>query len=268
MQVLAGRERLDQPGVVGQVGHDPHLDLAVVGRHQQFEAGADGERLADAPALGRAHRDVLQVRVGGRQPAGGGDGLVERGVDAALVVDQRQQPVDHGLEPGDLAVAQQQLEHRVLGLDVEVGQRVGVGGVAGLDPLGLRQPELVEQDLLQLLGRAQVERAADHACGRPARPPSRARRVRPAGRAARRCRWRCRPPPCRPARRSAAAPCRPAAVPRPRPPARCRTRSARSRTALARTVSTSAIASSDSSTPPSRVSCPDSSTLLRSSRCR
>ena len=87
------------------------------------------------------------------------------------VVDQRQQPVDDRLQPGDLAVAQQQLEHRVLGLGVQVGQRVGVGGVAGLDPLGLGQPELVEQDLLQLLGRAEVELAADQLRARPARPP-------------------------------------------------------------------------------------------------
>ena len=82
-----------------------------------------------------------------------------------MVVDQREQPVDDRLEPGDLAVAQQQLEHRVLGLDVEVGERVGIGGVTGLDALGLRQGELVEEDLLQLLGRAEVELAADELVG-------------------------------------------------------------------------------------------------------
>ena len=61
----------------------------------------------------------------------------------------------------DVAVAQQVLEERVLGLGVQVLQRVGVGGVAGLDLLRLRQPELVEQHLLQLLRRAEVHLVAD-----------------------------------------------------------------------------------------------------------
>ena len=40
-------------------------------------------------------------------------------------------------------------------------ERIGIGGVTGLDPLRLGQAELVEQDLLQLLGRAEIERATD-----------------------------------------------------------------------------------------------------------
>ncbi len=53
----------------------------------------------------------------------------------------------------------------MLGLHVQVGERVGVGRVAGLVALGLRQLVLVEQDLLQLLGRAQVELAPDQLVG-------------------------------------------------------------------------------------------------------
>jgi hypothetical protein len=86
-------------------------------------------------------------------------------VDTTGVVDQRQQRVDDGLEAGHLAVPQQVLEDRVLRLAVQVGQRVGVGGVAALDPLRLGQLELVEQDHLQLLGRTKVERAPDQRVG-------------------------------------------------------------------------------------------------------
>ncbi len=48
--------------------------------------------------------------------------------------------------------AQQVLQDRVAGLGEQALQRVGVGGVAGLDLLGLGQVALVEEDLLQLLG--------------------------------------------------------------------------------------------------------------------
>ena len=88
------RESLDQRLVAGQVGHDPHLDLAVVGREQRLVAGADDERLADTAPLVGADRDVLQVGIGRGQPPGRGDGLVERGVDAAVVGDRLQQAFD------------------------------------------------------------------------------------------------------------------------------------------------------------------------------
>jgi hypothetical protein len=84
------------------------------------------------------------------------------GVDAAVVVDHRDQRVDHGLEPGHVPVPQQRAEQRhVRRLLGQPDQRVGVGRVAGLDPLGLRQLQLVEQDRLQLLRRAEVELPAD-----------------------------------------------------------------------------------------------------------
>jgi len=34
LAVFTDIDRLDEPVVAGQVGHDPHLDLAVVGRHE------------------------------------------------------------------------------------------------------------------------------------------------------------------------------------------------------------------------------------------
>ena len=161
MQVLPRRERLDQALVPGEVGHDPHLDLAVVRRHQRLVALADDERLPDPPALGGADRDVLQVRVGRGEPAGRGDRLLERRVDAAGVVDHRQQAVDDGAQPGDVAVAEQVLHERVPGLLEQPGQRVGVRGVPGLVLLRLGQPQLVEEHRLQLLRRPEVHLAAD-----------------------------------------------------------------------------------------------------------
>src|SRR5699024_5800070 len=68
--------------VAGQVRHDPQFDLRVV-RGQHLVAGRGDEGLADAPALGGAHRDVLQVGVGRGQAAGGHGGLVIAGVHAA-----------------------------------------------------------------------------------------------------------------------------------------------------------------------------------------
>jgi hypothetical protein len=67
------------------------------------------------------------------------------GVDAAVVRHRLEQALDRLPQPRGVAVAQQVQQERVLGLRVEVGQRVGVGRVAGLRPLGLRHPELVEQ---------------------------------------------------------------------------------------------------------------------------
>ena len=52
-------------------------------------------------------------------------------------------------------------QERVLGLGVELLQRLGVGGVARPGPPGLRHLQLVEQHHLQLLGRAEVDLLAE-----------------------------------------------------------------------------------------------------------
>ena len=161
VEVMAGGERLLQRGVAGQVGHDPQLDLAVVGGEQRLVAAADHEALPDPAALLGADRDVLQVRVGGREPPGGRDHLVVGGVDPAVLVSHRDQRVHDALQPGDVPVAEQVLQHRVAGLGEQAGERLGVGGVPGLDPLGLGQAQLGEQHFLELLGRAEVELVPD-----------------------------------------------------------------------------------------------------------
>ena len=165
MEVVPGAERLLQRLVTGQVGHDAQLDLAVVGGEQALVGGADDEPAPDPPAFLGSDRDVLQVRIGRGQAAGGRDRLVVGRVDAPVLVGHGDQRVHDALELGDVAVAQQVLEHRVAGLGQQPGERLGVGGVPGLDPLGLGQAEFGEQDLLKLLGRAQVEFVPDQCVG-------------------------------------------------------------------------------------------------------
>ena len=89
-------ERLLQLRHVGHVRGDAQLDLAVVGAHQHVARLGD-EGVADLAADLGADRDVLQVRVGRRQPPGLRAGQAEAGVDAAgLGVDLRLQRVGVG----------------------------------------------------------------------------------------------------------------------------------------------------------------------------
>ncbi len=71
----------EKPLVAGQVRHDAQFDLRIVGG-QQHVAIRRHECLANLAALGRADRDVLQVRIGRRQAPGGGNRLVIGGMDA------------------------------------------------------------------------------------------------------------------------------------------------------------------------------------------
>ena len=160
VQVLALAEGLDQPLVLGQVRHDAHLDLGVVrGEQHGLLAGhlVRHEHLADAAARLGAHRDVLEVRVQRGQSARGGGGLRVGGVDAVVRGDGLEQPL-HGLpQLRGVAVGHQVLEERVPGLLEQVLQRVHVRGVAGLRLARARHVEPLEQHLLQLLGRAEVD---------------------------------------------------------------------------------------------------------------
>ena len=83
---------------------------------------------------------------------------LKRRVDAVLGIGQRDQSVDGLAQLRAVAPGEQLLEQRVLGLGEQLLEGLGVGGVAGLDLLRLGQVALAEEDLLQLLGRAEVER--------------------------------------------------------------------------------------------------------------
>ena len=119
------------------MGEHAKLDLAVVGGDQPLALVGD-EGLADGAAFARAHRDVLQIRLERRQPAGGGGGERVGGVHAAR-----------------------------LGMDVG-GQRVGIGALQ----LGEQAP--VENFARQLvaLGGELLERARVRAPGAGLGAPS------------------------------------------------------------------------------------------------
>ncbi len=109
MDVLAAAEGLDHRLLAGDVGQYAELDLAVV-RGDQERPGGGAERPTDLHPELRADGNVLQIRIHRRQPAGGGDRLLEAGVDAAVPADDLRQGVDVGrLQLRELAVAQQVL---------------------------------------------------------------------------------------------------------------------------------------------------------------
>ena len=119
------------------------------------------EHRPELPALLAADGDVVQVRLVAGQPPGAGDRLVERGVDAPVGGDLRQQALAVGAaQLLDLAVGQQRLDE--LGpLVAQLLQAGGVGAGAGLGLLHRREAALGEQDLAQLDRRVEVERPAD-----------------------------------------------------------------------------------------------------------
>src|SRR2546422_5907128 len=74
---------------------DAELDLRIIGRQQDIAGAAGDEGPANFLSDFRPYRDVLQVRVGRGEPAGGGDGLVKARVHAmGLRVDQQRQGID------------------------------------------------------------------------------------------------------------------------------------------------------------------------------
>ena len=63
MQVFTRVEGFDESLVAGQVSHQAHFDLRVVGAHQRFKSVASDEGTANTHAVCAARGDVLQVRI-------------------------------------------------------------------------------------------------------------------------------------------------------------------------------------------------------------
>ncbi len=130
-------------------------------------AGLGDEGLADlAPLLG-PHRDVLQVGVVGRQTAGGGRGQGEGGVHAAGT---RRDRLDQGVGVGAFQFAElapvEQHAGQFVALGGQVVEHAGVGRPVALGGLlAAGQAELAEQHVADLLGAAEVERAAHEFLG-------------------------------------------------------------------------------------------------------
>lgn len=86
-------------------------------------------------------------------------------MDAAVRGDRLDQALDRHPQPGLLTVAQHDDRQLVVGLRGQPGQRVRVRRVTGLRLLRLGQVQLAEEDLLELLGRAEVELVPDGGVG-------------------------------------------------------------------------------------------------------
>ena len=115
VDVRPGAERVDERGVLRDVGQHAQLDLRVVGGDQHQVRRSGHERVANPPAQGRADRDVLQVRSPAREPAGRCDRLLEGRVDPPRVgIDEAAQPLGVcGAKLLDLAVFEDLVDYRM-----------------------------------------------------------------------------------------------------------------------------------------------------------
>ncbi len=155
MDVDAAFERVDQAGVLGEVREHPELDLRVVGGEQAPPVLGD-ERAPELASVGRADRDVLEVRRLARDPAGRRVGLLEGRVHTPVGRDQRRECIGvRAAQLLDLAVAQQVVDDRVV--VPHLLERVGIGGRARLRLLHRDETELLEEHDSQLRRRVHVE---------------------------------------------------------------------------------------------------------------
>ena len=160
VDVGASGERVDQTGVLREMGEDAQLDLGVVGGHEAAALVGD-ERLAHLTPLGGTDGNVLEVGALARDASGGGGDLVEGGVDAAVGLDERRQRVGvGGTELLDLAVLEEVGEDRVLRRRRHLLEGVRVGRRAGLGALDRCELEHLEQDVAELGHRVDDERLA------------------------------------------------------------------------------------------------------------
>ena len=155
VDVVAGLERGDQPGILGEVCDAAQFDLVVV-RHQQHVAGRSDERLPKDPPGVAADRDVVQVRLIGAEPSRAGDRLVERGPDPIARTDLGEEALAVGRPKLlHLAIGQEVLDDRMV--TTHLLERLRVGRIARLRLLLRCQAQLVEEHLTQLLGGVDVE---------------------------------------------------------------------------------------------------------------
>ena len=158
MNVEPVLERLFQRRNVGDMGQDAQFDLAVIQADQHL-AGRGHESLADAPPFLAAHGDVLQVRIGRGEASSDRPGEGVRRMDApGFGVDMVLQRIGIGGFQLRQLPPVQHPRRQVMPFGGQVFQHIGPGGIGpglALDATG--QAELVEQDLAQLLGAADVE---------------------------------------------------------------------------------------------------------------
>ena len=156
VDVPALAERLDEFRVLREMRHDPELDLRIIGVHENVPAPRDEGAPDRAPEL-RPHGNILQVRLARRQPPRRRDRLVEGGVDAPgpRIHEARERVDVRALHLRELPVLEHAPGDRVAA--GELGEHVLVGRESRLRLPRLREPELLEEDPLELLRRVDVE---------------------------------------------------------------------------------------------------------------
>ena len=160
MDIAAGEERLHERFVAGDMGQQSQLDLRIV-RSDESPPLSRHEAAPDIAAELSANRNVLEIGIRRRQPAGARDGLIERRVQPARFrIHQRGQRIEiRALELRELTILQQQLRERVA-LIGQLLQHGRVGRRAGGRLLENGELELLEQHGPQLRVRVNVELAA------------------------------------------------------------------------------------------------------------
>ena len=156
---------LEEGLVATEVGHDAQLDLRIVGTGNHVPWWCD-EGLAHTPPLGRADRDVLQVGVvAGQAPRHRHRLRIVRVHAAGAGVGHAGQLVGVGaLELGERAVFEDLGRQRVVLGQLFQHFFIGAAGAGG-GFFHHRQAQLVEKDLAQLLGAAEVERLSGNRVG-------------------------------------------------------------------------------------------------------
>ena len=99
MDIRSAAESFDHMLVVAEMRHDAQFDLRIVGREESTVRIVGNEGFTDFTSQCIPDRDILQVRVGRTQTAGGGDCLVVRCVDLTCYrADQFGQRIDIGAQ--------------------------------------------------------------------------------------------------------------------------------------------------------------------------
>ena len=149
MKIVALSEGCAKRLITREMREHTKLNLRVI-RREQDVLGRGDECPANLPAHLAPDWNILKIRCGGCQPAGGGLGLLVTRVNAAcLRVDQGQERFSEAvLEFGHFAVLEQSANDW-MGLD-ELLQLGSIGRVPGLDPLGFGKAQLLEKDALKL----------------------------------------------------------------------------------------------------------------------
>ena len=150
-----------KPRILRQVRQDARLDLAIVGAEQGM-AWRRNEGFADAQAIVALHRNILQIRLGGGEPSGRRDGLIERRMEPLGL---RIHQLGQRIHIGGLEFAEAPIVHDLRGqfvLGSQLRQRVFIRRVAGLGFPDRLESQLFEQHRGELLRRIDVELAAGY----------------------------------------------------------------------------------------------------------